>query len=237
MPENKISILSTRVLDELLIYKAANEGIDIDVVSFVETEAITTADVIQKIKSYAAQKIVAVFTSMNAVEAVVDQLTSKPDWKIWCIGGITKEHVHSFFGEKAVAGTGKNSKALTEKIILSGEVKEVVFFCGDKRLDEIPETLAANGINVTEVIVYKTTLIPNFIVKNYDGIIFFSPSAVHSFFMDNTIATNVVLFAIGNTTAATIKTYCVNKVITSEWPGKENMIDKVLEYYKEMSSV
>jgi uroporphyrinogen-III synthase len=55
---------------------------------------------------------------------------------------------------------------------------------------------------------------------------------VHSFFSENTIATNVVLFSIGTTTTATIKTYCINKVITSEWPGKENMIDLVLNYYK-----
>jgi len=166
------------------------------------------------------------------VDAVTSQLTSVPDWRIYCVGGITKETVFNFFGEKTVAGTAKNAKALAEKIILSKDVQHIVFFCGDHRLDELPEMLQANAIAVDEVVVYKTIFISSFITKNYDGIIFFSPSAVHSFFSDNTIATNVVLFSIGNTTTATIKTYCNNKVVTSEWPGKENMIDLVLDYYK-----
>ncbi|WP_158638384.1 uroporphyrinogen-III synthase [Panacibacter ginsenosidivorans] len=216
----------------MLIYKAANKGISIDEVSFVETEAIITTDIIEKIKNIATKKATVVFTSMNAVDAVTAQLTQIPDWKIFCVGGVTKETVFNFFGEKSVEGTAKNAKMLAEKIILTGESKEVFFFCGDQRLDELPETLNANDIKVNEVIVYTTRLIPNFIVKNYDGIIFFSPSAVHSFFSDNTIATSVVLFSIGTTTTATIKTYCTNKIITSEWPGKENMIDLVLDYYK-----
>jgi len=233
MPQFKYNILCTRPLESMLIYKAANNSIAIDEINFVETEPVLAANVIQQIKELASKKITAVFTSMNAVDAVTSQLTSVPDWNIYCVGGMTKETVFNFFGVNAVKGTGKNAKTLAEKIILSGNIKEVVFFCGLQRLDELPETLRANDIKVDEIVVYTTTLIPNFITKDYDGILFFSPSAVHSFFSDNTIATSVVLFSIGNTTTATIKTYCTNKVITSEWPGKENMIDKVLEYYKQ----
>lgn len=232
MPPFKYNILCTRPLDTMLVYKAANSGISIDEVVFVETDPVTIAETIQQIQDIASKKATVVFTSMNAVDAVTSQLKQQPDWKIYCLGGITKETVFNFFGEKSVAGTAKNAKTLAEKIILAGETKEVFFFCGDQRLDELPETLKANEIKVNEVVVYNTRLIPNFIVKNYDGIIFFSPSAVHSFFSENTIATNVVLFSIGTTTTATIKTYCTNKIITSEWPGKENMIDLVLDYYK-----
>jgi len=232
MAENKIEILCTRPLDNMLIYKATNSGINMDIISFVETEPVISPEVIQQIQSYGLKKATVVFTSMNAVDAVTSQLTSVPDWRIYCVGGITKETVFNFFGEKTVAGTAKNAKALAEKIILSKDVQHIVFFCGDHRLDELPEMLQANAIAVDEVVVYKTIFISSFITKNYDGIIFFSPSAVHSFFSDNTIATNVVLFSIGNTTTATIKTYCNNKVVTSEWPGKENMIDLVLDYYK-----
>jgi uroporphyrinogen-III synthase len=232
MVENKIEILCTRPLDNLLIYKATNSGINIDIVSFVETEPDISPEVIQQVQSYGLKKATVVFTSMNAVDAVTSQLSFVPDWRIYCVGGITKETVFNFFGEKTVAGTAKNAKALAEKIILSKDVQHIVFFCGDHRLDELPEILQANAIAVDEVVVYKTIFISSFITKNYDGIIFFSPSAVHSFFSDNTITTNVVLFSIGNTTTATIKTYCNNKVVTSEWPGKENMIDLVLDYYK-----
>ncbi|CAN5124499.1 uroporphyrinogen-III synthase [soil metagenome] len=232
MRRHKINILCTRPLDSLLIYKATNSGINIDEITFVETEPVLSDKIINHIKKIGTQNTVVVFTSMNAVDAVTNQLSNIPEWTIYCVGGMTKETIFNFFGETAVAASAKNAKSLAEKIILSGNINKVVFFCGEQRLDELPQTLAANSIQVEEVIVYKTTLIPNFVVKSYNAILFFSPSAVHSFFSDNTIATNVVLFSIGNTTTATIKTYCTNKVITSEWPGKENMIEMVLEYYK-----
>ena len=83
-----------------------------------------------------------------------------------------------------------------------------------------------------EIIAYHNLQTPHDVQEDYDGILFFSPTAVHSFFLMNTIRTNVVLFSIGKTTTATIQSYCSNKVITSEWPGQENLLDKVLEYYR-----
>ncbi len=231
MPKIKASILCTRPLNELLIHKAARHGIDIDVVPFIETEPAKSPGIIQQISSFATQKITAVFTSMNAVESVIIQLTFIPDWDIYCLGGITKELVFDFFGEDKVIATAKNAQALAEKILHAQTVKEVVFFCGDHRLDELPETLRFNHIEVNELVVYTTIQLPVFIEKNYTGIIFFSPSAVHSFFSMNTVATNVVLFSIGKTTTATIQTYCSNKIITSEWPGKEQMVENVIGYF------
>ena len=81
------------------------------------------------------------------------------------------------------------------------------------------------------MIVYKTIQTPKTIEKNYDAVVFFSPSAVHSFFSVNTLPINTVIFSIGKTTTATIQSYCSNMIITSEWPGKEQMIDRVLEYF------
>ncbi len=232
MQKNKTSILCTRPLNELLIHKAGRQNIDIDVVAFIETEATNSIEIIQQISVYAEQKISAVFTSMNAVEAVIKHLKTMPQWDIYCLGGITKELVFDFFGEAMVTATAKNASVLADKIMHAQTVKEVVFFCGDHRLDELPETLRHNHIEVKELVVYTTIQLPVFIEKNYTGIIFFSPSAVHSFFSMNTIATNVVLFSIGKTTTATIQTYCSNKIITSEWPGKEQMIENVINYFR-----
>ena len=100
MAENKIEILCTRPLDNMLIYKATNSGINMDIISFVETEPVISPEVIQQIQSYGLKKATVVFTSMNAVDAVTSQLTSVPDWRIYCVGGITKETVFNFFGEK-----------------------------------------------------------------------------------------------------------------------------------------
>jgi uroporphyrinogen-III synthase len=207
---------------------------EIETASFIETAVVKDLAVIKQIKSYATQPITAIFTSMNAVEAVTQSLANKPNWQIYCMGGYTKELIYRFFGEEMVKGTGKNATALCEKIIANEEHQQnrpVVFFCGDHRLDELPETLKQHNIDIEELVVYNTTQTPQVIEKNYHAIVFFSPSAVHSFFSENTVSINTVLFSIGKTTTATIQTYCTNKIVTSEWPGKEQMIELVMQYF------
>ena len=232
MQKNKVSILCTRSLQDQLIQKAAACNIEIDAVPFIETAAVNTPQIIQQIQAFALQKIVAVFTSINAVEAVIKHLPAIPDWRIFCLGGITKELAYNFFGEAKVAATAKNATILADKIIQTKTIEEVVFFCGDHRLDELPETLRYNSITVNELVVYTTVQLPVFIEKDYDAFIFFSPSAVHSFFSMNTVPINAIMFSIGKTTTATIQTYCTNKVVTSEWPGKDQMIENIISYFK-----
>lgn len=235
MPQPKTNILCTRPLDMQLVQKAAQKNIAVDVTTFIETIPLRTEEVNTLIQQYSLQNIVAVFTSMNAVESVIAQLTVKPNWQIFCMGGVTKDLVIDFFGASAITGTARNATALAEKIISHSHVKKVVFFCGEQRLDELPEILRHHGVEVQETVVYFTLQTPQLVEKNYDGILYFSPSAVHSFFSLNTIPVSVVLFAIGKTTAATIQTYCTNKVVTSEWPGKEQMIDLVIQYFNNRS--
>ena len=67
--------------------------------------------------------------------------------------------------------------------------------------------------------------------NEYFGILFFSPSAVQSFFSKNKVADKTILFAIGNTTANEIKKYSTNKIIISDEPGKENLVTKMIEYF------
>ena len=118
MPKNKISILCTRPLNELLIDKAARKNIDIDVVGFIETAPTNVPEIIQQITALSAQKVTAVFTSMNAVEAVIKHLKTMPQWDIYCLGGITKELVFDFFGEAMVTATAKNASHLQKKLYM-----------------------------------------------------------------------------------------------------------------------
>lgn len=233
MQQSNIHLLSTRMLDDALIAKAADNHLTIECVSFIETKHLESDALQERLEALANEHVTAVFTSMNAVNAVATQLPVLPSWKIFCTGGITKEYVIKYFGETAIAATAKNATILAEKIIAANPSSKLLFFCGDQRLNDLPEMLQAHGKTVEEIIVYTTEQTPVFIEKNYEGILFFSPSAVHSFFSLNTIATNVVLFSIGQTTAATIQSYCTNRVIVSQWPGAESMIDLVIEYYEE----
>ena len=230
--ENKISILSTRPVNEQQVHEAASRNIVVDSISFIETEPIENVEVQQEIESALLRPAVVVFTSMNAVDAVSQYITDeKPSWTIYCIGNTTKKLAIQYFGDEAIAGCASDAANLAELIIADGENDSVTFFCGDQRRDELPSLLADNNIEVDEIVVYETVLVPHKIKKKYHGILFFSPSAVESFFSVNKIAVEVTIFAIGKTTAQAITKHCANKIIVSEDSSKYGLVEKMMEYF------
>jgi uroporphyrinogen-III synthase len=230
--QNRIQILSTRPLHETLLQEAKQAGIDIDELSFIETNPIQSPTLQSEIDEALQQSITAVFTSMNAVEAVADQIKEKKtNWKIYCIGTTTQQLVVNYFGQDAIAGTANDAAALAKLIIEDQPKGKLLFFCGDQRRDELPEILQQNSIKLKEIIVYQTTAIQHRIQKLYEGILFFSPSGVESFFSNNQLTKKTILFAIGNTTAKEIKKHSNNQIVISNEPGKENLARKMMEYF------
>ncbi len=198
--------------------------------SFIETRETIDASKAKKIKELLHQNLSVVFTSMNAVEAVGKMVSEKNNWKIFCIGNTTRKLVKEIFGEKNIAGTADNASALADSIIKTS-IKNIVFFSGDQRRDELPEKLKKNHIEVEEIVVYKTIETPELISKSYDAILFFSPSAVQSFFSKNTINDNTQIFAIGSTTARAAEPYASKPIIIAEKPGKENLVNLAIKHY------
>ncbi|MES1223555.1 MAG: uroporphyrinogen-III synthase [Bacteroidota bacterium] len=232
MQENKVQVLSTRPVDESLLWDALQKEIAIEAVSFIETEPIQSVQVQQEIELAFIQSTTVVFTSMNAVEAVAAEADGQdPDWNIYCIGNTTRQLIIEYFGEEKIQGTANSAAELAELIVEEENTDEVIFFCGDQRRDELPDILRSNNIDVTEIVVYHTISVPKKINKNYNGILFFSPSAVDSFFKLNKPGKQTILFAIGNTTANAIKKYADNKIIISKTPDKEHMIKEVVNYF------
>ncbi|MFT4204879.1 MAG: uroporphyrinogen-III synthase [Chitinophagaceae bacterium] len=233
-----INILCTRKLDAKVLKKAELNNIHINCVPFIETIFTQSSDVENKVKELETQEIVAVFTSKKAVEGVIGLLTTVPNWKIFCTGGITKNSIIKYFGEDHIVESGKHASDVKQKILKrKSSILKVYFFCGDQRMNDIPESLPTQGIQVEEMVVYKTILLPQYIDKDYDGIMFFSPSAAHSYFSENTLPTETPLFSIGNTTTATIKTYSANPIITSEWPGQESLANLVIQHFSNLINV
>lgn len=230
--QNRVQILCTRPLNKTLIDEAKQLGIDIDELSFIETEPIQSTTVQQEIDQAFLQTATVVFTSMNAVEAVaLYQEENIPAWKIYCIGTTTHKLVGKYFGEEKIEGTANDAASLAELIVADLFTEEVIFFCGDQRRDELPEILRQNNVEVNEIVVYETITVPHKIDKVYHGILYFSPSAVASFFRNNTLPASTILFAIGNTTANEIQKHTTNKIIISDEPGKENLVRKMMEYF------
>lgn len=240
MTTQPIHLLSTRPLPGRLIEQSAAAGIILDTLSFISTTPVADEGLGRRIRDLAGSPLAAIFTSMNAVEAVRDWLQLGPGaktsytpspWRIFCIGGATRRLIAGHFGEAAIAGTAESARSLAETIVGWEGAREVFFFCGDHRREELPSMLQRQGFTVNEWVVYRTIPTPHRTERVYDGIAFFSPSAVESFFSVNTVAMETRLFAIGRTTAAAIGARCDNQILTSDRPEKEALVSNMIEYF------
>ncbi|MBP6686884.1 MAG: uroporphyrinogen-III synthase [Lacibacter sp.] len=232
MQENNIHILSTRPLTKSLVAEARTAGIVIDELSFIDTEPIQDIATQQEIEQAYLLSSTVVFTSMNAVDAVVAwQDGQQPDWVIYCMGNTTKQKLKENFGDHSVVGTANNATDLADRIAEESDADEVIFFCGEQRREELPAILRSKGIDVHEIIVYETIHTPHKVSKTYQAILFYSPSAVSSFFSNNKVPAQTLLFAIGNTTAKTIQQYCNNTIVIGKEPGKEELVRQAMEYF------
>jgi uroporphyrinogen-III synthase len=226
-------ILSTRPIDDPTTQELRMKGIEVQVVPFIDTVPIEDMATTLRIKEIMSSRSTVVFTSMNGVQAVADKLVwGTPAWRIYTMGTTTRKLVEHYFEPESIAGTGNNASELAHKIIRDGVDKEVVFFCGDIRRDELPNALREAGINVKEITVYNTLETPKKLNEEFDGILFFSPSAVRSFFRVNRVPPQTILFSIGDTTAAEIRKHAQNTVVVNDVPGKENLIRALTEYYQ-----
>ncbi|HEX4851773.1 MAG TPA: uroporphyrinogen-III synthase [Puia sp.] len=111
-------------------------------------------------------------------------------------------------------------------------IKQAIFFCGDLRRDELPDILKEGGVEINELVVYETKLTPVKVSMRYDGILFFSPSAIKSFFTLNELPSKTVLFSIGETTRATLMDFTDHKIISIDKPNKEDLVRLALQYFE-----
>lgn len=219
--QQNINILSTKKLSQTQRELFSNTKINCVESSFIQTESIEFT--IQKIH----QNLI--FSSQNAVQSILkssyaEQLKSH---KVFCVGIKTKNLLEEN-GFEVVAYTDYASD-LAEIITLVYSDESYTFFCGNLRRDTLPEALLEFGIEFQEIKVYQTTLTSNKISTPFDGILFFSPSAIESFLQQNSIKKEIC-FCIGETTAEALENITQNIVI-AEQPIVEEVITECINYY------
>jgi uroporphyrinogen-III synthase len=225
---HKIRILSTRPVDAG--FQDADCHLEIDCISFIEVQKHIDALIERRINELLSEKIVAVFTSMNALNSVRHLLEVQVDWQVFVVGETSTEIAKRIFTPQKIIGTAADASQLADLIISTVEPQQIVFFCGDKRLEHLPSKLKASDFDVEELKVYHTTETPQVVSKDYNGIVFFSPSAVKSFFKLNKLPSATVLFAIGKTTAEAIKRYSNNEVVVADKPGKTGLMKLAIQH-------
>lgn len=165
-----------------------------------------------------------VFSSRTAVEILLKTNTPFSN-KIYAIGQKTAELIPSAIIPK------KASAVDLAKLIIEKEEKEVIFICGNKRRDELPQHLTSHGVNVKEVVVYQTENLNKTVnLHGIDGLAFMSPSAVHSL-AQNGGFNNLPCFAIGPTTAHALKQEG-QQCITSKTTTPKSLVETAKNYFK-----
>ncbi|QZK89090.1 MULTISPECIES: uroporphyrinogen-III synthase [Flavobacterium] len=220
------SILSTRTLTD------AQRKVFIDAdFDLLEEDFIEIKNNLFDLKSINANLI---FSSQNAVLSLIEQngwevLKTKP---VFCVGIKTKELLeqHGFTVDVYM----DYASELAEIITLIYNKEHFTFLSGNLRKETLPAALKDAGIIFNEIEVYQTTLTPFKISsqEKFDGILFFSPSAVESYFTNNTIQ-DEVCFCIGTTTASSLESKKIKNIVIPEFPIIEEVIEEVIAYYKE----
>jgi uroporphyrinogen-III synthase len=107
----------------------------------------------------------------------------------------------------------------------------VIFICGDKRRDDLPEILKSFYIEVKEVHVYQTINLNKTVnLHAIDGLAFMSPSAVYSL-AQNGGFNNLPCFAIGPTTAQALKDKGQQCIISKATTAK-SLVETAKNYFK-----
>ena len=219
---NPISILSTKVLLSPQKQALLNEGFLVTEANFIKTE---NSDF--DLKGINDNLI---FTSQNAAQSVLlhPKCSALKAKNVFCVGLKTKALLEeNGFNVDVYVDYASD---LAEIITLIYYNESYTFFSGNLRKETVPKALKAANVNFNEIQVYETTLTPQKIKKAVDGILFFSPSAIESYLMENKIK-NEICFCIGSTTAEALEKITRN-IIIADQPSVENVIEDVIEEYK-----
>jgi uroporphyrinogen-III synthase len=219
---NLVPILSTKVLSP-----TQRESLENANFSIVEEDFIAT-----KNQNFELQEINTnlIFTSQNAAQSVLlhpkcQELKSK---NVFCVGIKTKALLEEN-GFNVIVYVDYASD-LAEIITLIYANESYTFFSGNLRKETLPKALKEAKIKFNEIQVYETSLTPKKIKENVEAILFFSPSGVDSYLMENKLKKEIC-FCIGETTAAALPN-TVKNIIVANQPSIEEVIEDAIAEFR-----
>ena len=198
-------------------------------VSFVEYNAISISsidfDIPQKIENV-------IITSQNGASFFIDKMKKHPLFeekarlRCYAVGEKTTSLLEK--NGYTVIQTSPNGIALGNYIIENHNTDTFHYFCAKQRREELPALLKQAQIPCNEIVTYKTHLNEQSFIQEFDGVLFYSPSAVNAFAKANTINN---AFCIGHTTATEAKKH-TKHVIVSNATTIESTIAKAINTLK-----
>lgn len=160
-----------------------------------------------------------IFTSQNAVRFFLQKHKNDPHTaskKYFCVGEKTKTLLEEN-GQKVIKMTLKSAE-LAHFLVNNHKNEHFTFFCGTRRMPDLEMQCQQHKITLHIVELYETLERPQKIKATVDGILFYSPSAVTSFFLENEWPQNAYGFCLGTSTAAQLKQH-TNQYYVAQQPN------------------
>ncbi len=217
-------ILFTKEINRDWLNENLDPNIEFEICPALKIEVYPQKEFVHKINQNTHKFII---SSQNSVKAIEDL---KLDGEFYVVGENTARKLTEV-GFKVVHVENYASE-LAEYILKNEKPQIWNFFCGNNRRETLFEKLTPSGHYLNEIICYDS--IPmNYMIDSdsFDGFVFFSPLAVKTYFSNNSVPENSVIFSIGNTTTEEIKKYIKNDIITAEIPLLEKVVEKINKHY------
>ena len=174
----------------------------------------------------------AIFSSKHAVQACLSGPVDLSGIPCLCVGEKSKALLAEHGIE--VLEVTDTASALAEKIAQKYTDKTFIYYCGDRRLDILPNALNELGLDWEEEMVYRTSIIPRQFQTSFQGILFFSPSGVESFVAKNDLK-DTWAYCIGATTAAKAKKY-TDRILIAVEPTLEALVNQAISAHNPVNS-
>jgi uroporphyrinogen-III synthase len=155
-----------------------------------------------------------------------------PGLKAFCVGKKTLRTAEDMLEVEPILAV-KNSETLVANLKESVPLGiTFLYSCGSYRLNTLPQGLREAGFVVKEYVVYKTELTPHKTFRDYNVILFFSPSAVESYFSVNHWDRKTVAVSIGHSTSEALTKAGVETILIADEPNELSMLVKLHDYVK-----
>ena len=216
-------LLSTKILDLNFKSQIAQIGISMFEHPFIKINSIP-------LKNFKFQSSF-IFSSQNAVKIAFEnpqikkQIAGK---RYFCVGEKTKALLEKN-GQKVIKMT-HNASDLGFHIIKTYKNETFSFFCGKLRRPEIESLLAKEKISLQIHEIYNTIYNSKKFDNQFDGVLFFSPSAVNSFFKKNNWSSKVHAFSIGKSTSKTLEKFTLD-FTEAKKPNENELLSILNSHY------
>jgi uroporphyrinogen-III synthase len=224
----QIKIVCTRKLDEQIVRKADKVNISLISRDLLEISSKNSVSLLPILLENSDPLI---FTSGHAIRAFKSIVDKNQSFLIqtncFCIEGQTSQAaIEAGF---KVRGTGRTGQELAEKIILEN-IPSVLHCTTAHRRDELQTALEKAGMTYRVLEIYDKKPVPE-IFEAFDGVIFYSPSQVDAFLMNNMLEKNIPAFCIGHTTESHLISKGYDNVIVAAQSDTAHILQCVYSYF------